>query len=428
VTSRSATTLAACVLFLYGLVEFLVQDRITVNAGLGWDGERYAELARSLAFEDARLEPFRYRILMPLIVHFLPVASLVAERFFVLNMVFSYAALLLLFRILLRSFPGMLRSVFLVWVVVATAELSPIRMTFFYPAMTDPFHILAIIVLLDCATRIDGTSNARAVSVTIFFTFLLGSLNRENFFLYFPLVAPPLRRFGGTLLVSASRRAWAPIGVAAVASLLGLWIQGLLVHANVFSTRGGAYFDQLRAYPFPSVCAAVFLVYGALLLLVASPALLVPAHRDSCGTAGRLWVTVGIVFVTALGGGVNIERFLYWGMPVLAWLAVPHVERHFVERRYLSLTVALATHVAFQKVFFRIHSSGVGTRGLPRDAGASYSLVETLTGEGPVLFHWVYFAQPAMINTVAITASLIIAIKLVLDARTALRFETGGPR
>lgn len=39
VTSRSATTLAACVLLIYGFVEFLVQDRITVNGGLGWDGE-----------------------------------------------------------------------------------------------------------------------------------------------------------------------------------------------------------------------------------------------------------------------------------------------------------------------------------------------------------------------------------------------------
>lgn len=81
----------------------------------------------------------------------------------------------------------------------------------------------------------------------------------------------------------------------------------------------------------------------------------------------------------------------------------------------------------FQKVFFCIHPSGVGTRGLPRDADTTCSLIETWSGKSPVLCNWVYFAKPAMISTVAITASLIIVVKVVLDARTALAVRARPP-
>ena len=143
---RRFLVLVAIVGFL--VVESCYQPLVTVNEGEGWDGHVYADMARRLDF-PAEPRPYKYRVLLPLAVHLLPVGAGEVAKFRIVNTVVTAAFMGLLYELLAACTPSA-AAAGAAWGLAVTAELSPARMVFFYPVLTDYLNLLFTVAVFQC--------------------------------------------------------------------------------------------------------------------------------------------------------------------------------------------------------------------------------------------------------------------------------------
>jgi hypothetical protein len=69
----------------------LIQGRISIGTGIGWDGVDYANMAANpQQIQDAPASsPFRLRVLLPLLVHYAGPLPNVADNFWFFNLIFA---------------------------------------------------------------------------------------------------------------------------------------------------------------------------------------------------------------------------------------------------------------------------------------------------------------------------------------------------
>jgi hypothetical protein len=390
------------------VVESRYQPLVTANHGEGWDGHVYADMTRRLDF-PSEPRPYKYRVLLPLAVHFLPVGADEVAKFRIVNTVVAAAFMGLLYELLAVCTPSA-AAAGAAWVLAVTAELSPARMVFLYPVLTDYLNLLFTVAVFRCGLALRAPRRRlTAVGLVLAATALWfgATLNRENFPSNLVLVV--------CLAGLVDRRIRWPVPGLGVASVVGagagaavaLGVVRWMTGSNPLTGRLAEYLHLLLAPSFLPVAVAVISVYGAFLLLA------IGRRVDGDEVHRVSGALVVLTTVVALGGGNNPERFLYWGIPFLAVWALPYLEESFRRREYGRLTVIFGFHVLIQRLLFPIFAGGFGARG----KGADYGWVEILTGQSQMMAHWSRFATPAMLWKMTAAFAVAAMVMLVLGAR-----------
>jgi hypothetical protein len=399
-------------LLVYSIVAGLRQPVISQNDGKGMDGFAYARMAETLDFATVPA-PFRYRVLLPLLTHPAIRAGYgVVSVFRALNWSLAFALFAVLLVLLERLPSTSFSPAALVVGLMATSGLSPLRLAFFYPVLTDTMHLLLTTLVLwiglfpPPATRAsDGSVAARAMILAALF--YLGTLNRENFLAVLPCLLPwVIRVQGRTIVLSRSPARWAiACGVPVLACGAGLFTVRALTGAPQIGNGLSGMVDSLLAMTLPRLFVIVCLVFGPLLVIA------IGDRRSHPASATRGAATVGLAATLFLvvTGGSNPERFLFWAMPFACVLAAPSFEAAVADRRWALFAICFALHIAFQSPFSSVERSAFGARG----PGQDYPFADIALGRGPSLIHWTAFATREMQLKVGLLTAAGLSLALL---------------
>ncbi len=287
------------------------------------DGVLYYRMAEELGHGETLQAPapFVYRIGTPLMASLAFKDDLLLS-FKVVNIAAGACATILLvlwLRLHLDSWE--VRA--LLVLLFLTQWHAPVRHVYFYPALTDPWHYVAILAGLIAMEKVKVAPSAAAIGAATVIA-LLGVINREVAIvvaLALPFVHNPIALHVRTSLGRLHPSLFIPL----VAGVLGIAVtHWTTVPTNDYSfTRtavGWAHDKPLLAY-----VHAWLIAFGPVLVLPvyhwrASGAFL-RNHQDQL---------VCLVALSVAGwiGGFNTERFLYWSMPIVYVLVGRALERH----------------------------------------------------------------------------------------------------
>jgi len=425
------STYIVFVIIAYLILQFFYQDLISIRNGRVWDARSYCRMAETLNFKSVKIH-YRSRILLPIILHYVKISSNTVKNYFFINIIFTFLFMFYFYKTLRKIFINYdFRVIFYTWLLVITSELSVARLVFFYPASTDPLHLFITIFTLYNIVNIDNLDKVTFKNYLLFFSlFFLGTLNRENF-------PSNLLLFGYVLLVYGQQNNKiifirdSRIIKIILFSILGLVLASVIIKIYtgswIFTDKERAFLSKLPWHSIIDILASFINSYGVLFLFFVNSSENTP--RSAFNHISLLGLIV--TFIIGIGGGSNIERFLYWGIFYLVFLVMPHLNNLFVERRYLKLILITIVHIILQRVFFPIYHNGLGmyTSHLPvkqfrqwiyTDEGKPfYSLVEVFTGKGPAMIYWGQLSTNQMeINLITMYVVVVLIVYLI-----DIRFE-----
>lgn len=305
-------------------VSWTRQAPISFHDGLGWDGVDYAALAGQLARGEAPQAeaPFVYRIGAPALAGWLcPGDALTGFRW--LNGACSLLVPVLLFvwlgRMGLRPWTRLLLAG-----LFATQWHAPLRLTPFYPVHVDPLMwILWLLGLLGLEWSRGARESRRLVGWCLFA--LLALPVREVLLL--PVLAQVLQgqalptsgeEFRGWLRRSLADLPWPRL----IPVALGL---GVFLLIRLWAQPVGSYGFLKTAVLWLWLKSVPHYLHG--LCLALGPGVLVLLglgwRTARLSLADRTDLLLLLAAVLALGwvGGSDTERLLYWGAPLVLWLA-----------------------------------------------------------------------------------------------------------
>ena len=161
-------SILSAILLIYRLS---IQPIVAVNNGKGWDGSFYYQMAVNI---HAYVElPFRLRIGLPLLVHYIPVDNIL-YKFKLVNLVFSFLFSVITYVGISKYSKSTLAKI-VAWFLICTTALSPIPMSTWYPVNSDviPNFILVLVLLF--------VLSEKKSFFFLFVLFAIGSVFRENF-------------------------------------------------------------------------------------------------------------------------------------------------------------------------------------------------------------------------------------------------------
>ena len=301
----------------------LVQPRMTLQDGLAWDATHYHDLARQFRDGAAVIQgprPFAYRIGAAWTAAHLPVPDL-RDAFLVTNLAFSAGTFLLLFVLLRRLVAGPVLTIGLA--VLFLMHHQGLRLTYYYPVLTDPGAMFFSLLVLVAGLRRDSWRVVDTVVVTA--SCFVGVFFRETV-----MLAPAC-----VLAASVVRNAsWRGFGmrillrsIPLVAGVAGIWITHRLVQAEAtpytFSHAVKWSWNENTTKPAQFLLAvalnAGLLIYVPLVCFRYLDVFKRQATFALCAYAGG---TIALAFI----GGWHTDRFVSWGM--IAYLPLVGIAAH----------------------------------------------------------------------------------------------------
>ena len=416
--SRSFTTplggtenaIALILALLLLVLVFTTQQRMAVNSGQGWDGLQYVSMVDPTARVPA---PYNLRIGYPFLVrHIAPFANRV-DNFALFSIAFGTIFAWLSYRALYRWFPTAPRGArLLAWSVLNLSELSPLRMAQWYPANTDlPFNLIFLVLLVVLLENWAVVYTSLALTA-IFFT---GTLIRENFIISLALVALV------KLVTFEGRRTWIHLSpsrvVPFVAALVGTCLAAVVIKFTtgdwLSSGKTDTMLGWLRTMRFAPFTQAFIAVHGFVILLFVASLGWSPLWRRQ---SGAFIVFLLLTIPIAITGGENYERFFFWYIVPVVYLALPMIQVLWQGRRWFELCVAF-THVL---VIHRYYAPIDPLTEYSLDAGCT--LTNYLHGYSPSLMHYALVCRTD--NCVPFFAFFGVCLLLVLAARIGFSRQT----
>lgn len=319
---------------LVSVVGQWTQRPITLNEGLGWDGQAYHAVAEDLV-EGRRpgaRAPFVYRLGTPAIVAVLFPADL-RRGFALVNLAGSLVATVLLVCWLRLYLADWRIRVMLVSLFLVTWH-APVRFLQYYPVYVDPWLFAVLLAGLIAIRRVEVSATAARI-VLVGVVTVVGVVFREVALLI-PLAL---------LATRPSRMAVSALGLGAIA-LIGI---RLAVDPTGDYSFARAVASSAYSKPLVGYVHAWFIAYG--------PILVVPmvfwreAWAFLNANRGLLVFLAGIAGLAWLGGS-DTERMAYWAMPAVYVVAGRILETH--PRITHAPSAGLALLVAAQLVSARV--------------------------------------------------------------------------
>lgn len=326
------------------------ETRISVNDGRGWDGAHYVSLACRVPPSEIEA-PFRYRVLLPLIVRILsPNHELesVLVTFKYVNITASFLFSLTTYLLVAAIFPCSSRATRLVALLLLNCSTySVLRSSTYYWTASDPIAMLllnVLLMLLVVLTKTGFTSmSAMFVAITSFTIFLLGVMSRENFPMYFVVIpCAALRQLGNKFALVADSPRRKGLAVAAVSGLLGILAGFVLVSLITGSFPSGGKLETFARYASTNtllmVTAAVVNVFALpILVWISGRPYLAASYVDGLNElVFALMCMLGVTILVGIGGGTDLERFFSWAIVPCILLIVPNIQG-VIERKFAPL-------------------------------------------------------------------------------------------
>ena len=306
-----ALVLAVLVVLVAGVFA-LTQPPIDRNQGQGFDGVQYHQMAEQLRQgEPVRAEaPFVFRIGTPLAAGVVSrtLGTPTLGAFAIVNLLAAAGFLALLYRYL-RTTGSSSRWASILVMLAATAWVMPLRFTLFYPAVSDPLFLVALVAALLALERGRAAALSWRDAVVIAAIVAAGALCREQM-LVVGLAAAVQSLSHGRRRPAEWFRAGLPMlagGVASAAARLAVDPVGTYDYAS-------EAVDWLSRHSLDSMVLALFLAFGLVVsLAIALGDSVVPwLLREPY----RVVVTAGVL-TTAWVGGSDTERLLVPLTPLL---------------------------------------------------------------------------------------------------------------
>jgi hypothetical protein len=317
------------------VVVLATQQRLTVSDGQGWDGVQYVTMATG---GGRVMPPYHLRIGYPFLARSFAFFPKAVDNFALLSTIIGTCFTWLSYRAIFRWFPSVSIGVRLfAWALINLSELGPLRFAQWYPANTDyPFNLIFLILFMVLLEDWGPVRKGMAYVVI----FLVGTLIRENFVVSLALV-------GLVQLVEFDqRRWWVILKPARVLPFFGA-IAGTVAAAVIIRLATGDWLSSgktdtmdgwLKAMRFAPFVQSFLAVYGFAILLYVASLGWSPVWRKHSG-AMVVFLLMTIPF--AITGGENYERFLFWYIVPVVYLATPMIEVLWKGRRWLEMASAI---------------------------------------------------------------------------------------
>lgn len=169
--ARLEVALVYLVFVIAAILSYSFQTPISVNKGIGWDGMSYYRVAEQIAAGHApEGQPaFIYRLGTPFLAAAVNRGNMLSA-FLAVNL--AAAALLpALLIIWLRPHVPNWQVRALLTIVFVAAWQGPLRYTFFYPTLSDPWSIVFVVAGMICVDRSRSWPKARGIAVVSALTF-----------------------------------------------------------------------------------------------------------------------------------------------------------------------------------------------------------------------------------------------------------------
>jgi hypothetical protein len=338
-----------------GLASQLLQPPLTYNGGRGWDGGAYYQMAAQIAGgEPLRAEsPFVYRPgTAALVAAFFP--GDLMRGFKVVNLVAAGLASVLLAS-WLAGYLTHWKTVAVLVTLFVTQWHGPVRMTFFAPVYTDPWLLVFLLVGLHLISAVHKGRRTNGQLWTLTAVTIAATVIREVGIILAGTVlfaGPDVTArhlFSPAALVERVRRRPllllpACAGLAAIATIrLAVTPTGDYAFARAALTI-------LYTKPLHTYVHAWFVTYGPVLALV-----IVAWRSTATLLEAEPFLAAYLLAVCALAwiGGVDTERFLFWGMPIV-YLAIGRAieARPGWLRSAPLLVVLVAAQLVSQRIFW----------------------------------------------------------------------------
>lgn len=340
----------------------LLQPLVAYNNGQGWDGADYFRLAQG--DYQTPVYPLVLRIGLPWLAGQWPTGDILFN-FQLINAVLAWlhgVVTWLLLALLLRPDQAGLRL--LGWLLVCAIQVAPIPGAVWYPVQNDIAAALFTQVLL--LALLAGHCHGWALLLLFFF----GTLCRENFAQYavfFLLRADLAWDLARSLpanvarLLAANWREMLRLAIPAAAGYgLALALVSAVVSKSVtLEERFIQYLDFIRWRHLTDFTEGLIGVLSSVWLFRLAARL---AGIDSAAAllpVAATHIIIVVFFIIAIGGGTNLERYLYWMLPFLVLQSLGMIEALWQQRRYGLLLFCLLYAVYMQRSFMPIHELAI---------------------------------------------------------------------
>ena len=364
-------SILSAILLIYRLS---IQPIVAVNNGKGWDGSFYYQMAVNI---HAYVElPFRLRIGLPLLVHYIPVDNIL-YKFKLVNLVFSFLFSVITYVGISKYSKSTLAKI-VAWFLICTTALSPIPMSTWYPVNSDviPNFILVLVLLF--------VLSEKKSFFFLFVLFAIGSVFRENFPAFASLfliqtqivLAPSFISFLKKN-ININRLFLENITSAVLGSFTGLLLVYFTTGTSPLDGKTNTFLQILSAQSFIDVITAGINVYGTLFIFLISSYFNQQKLQSLIKNRGAFFVIIGLWTLISLGGGSNTERFFYWGLILMVFDKLPSLDKIFLQATPITYIIIIFAAI-FQRVLLPISPAGI----------AGCSIKDYLFGNATYLGHW----------------------------------------
>lgn len=333
------------------------QERLVFGDGHPYDGGSYYEMANKVVSGEqiVSAKPFVYRIALPYLVGKF-FATDIMSGFEIMNLGFAVVTLGLLLSLLTCVSRNwlVLGLICLLWVANPHA---PFRFAPFFPAFTDSPAMCIVVALLLIQQKMPANSYAKLILVSLLT--MIGVLFREMVLVATVSIAYAewisLKQTGDPFKLR--RLFW-----YAVHNLIPVAMGFLLIrisHHHVVFGYGRYSFSSAAlemamfdiTHPYVTILAFL-MAYGPILSVM----LVAPWQplKDLFKQRPELQAFLFLVVVLALIGGHHIDRFWYWGFPLILSLMAISIEKLIAMYSWRRLLPLIISVVIAQGLAFRI--------------------------------------------------------------------------
>lgn len=354
----------ACVISGIYLAYFLlVQPLVAYRGGQGWDGADYFRLAQGDYLTP--VYPLVQRIGLPWVAGQWPTTDILLN-FRLINAVLAWLHGVVTWVLLVALIrPEQLALRLLAWMLVCAIQVAPIPGAVWYPVQNDIVAaLLSQLLLLGLLT---GICHGWALLLLFF----IGTLCRENFAQYFIffLLRMDLRwdrlrglpaNVGG--LIAANWRELLVLLLPAAAGYIAatLLVDSVVSKGVTIAERFEIYLDFVRWHHLTDAAEGVIGVLSSVWLFRFAARLAgIPARGGELLPVIPTIIIMAVFFIISLGGGTNMERYLYWILPFLVLQSMGQIEMLWQQQRYALVASCLLYAVYMQRSFMPIHELGI---------------------------------------------------------------------
>ena len=410
-------------LILLGIY-LITEPTIVVNGGRGWDGVYYVNLAQGTPPSQIDV-PFRYRVLLPMIVRGLSPTNELESVLTTFRCVNLTAGVLLSFTTYLlfgALFPGAPPACRLIGLLLLNCSPhSVLRSSAHYGTTSDPISMLLLNLLIMILVALTHRRAARIgigfLAVACFAVFFFGVMSRENFLMYFVMIPCAMfRQYGGAFSLVPEWHRRIGVCVAGVGGLLGIWAGLEIVTHLSGSFPSSGKIETFEHYASTNtllvVSTALVNVFAMplLFLIAAQPGRVSKEENELEGVALALRCILAITIGVGVGGGSDLERFFSWAIVPCLLLTVPAVEQVVRRRNFAIWLLLFACFVIQYRVPWPLPVDARPYN--ERDFPDPFFL--TILGDFPLLFKYAVYQTVAVrfltVKTFLVAASFVYMV------------------